>query len=61
MSIMTAFWEIRREMLENALALIRTDLIEVSEKFHPQLKGLLNGEIDAESNNLLQETGKKSR
>ena len=49
-----------REMLENTLAVIRTDLIEVSEKFHPQLKGLLNREIDAESNNLLQERVKKA-
>jgi hypothetical protein len=47
-------------MLENTLAIIRTDLIEVSEKFHPQLKGLLNGEIDAESNKALQERVKKA-
>jgi hypothetical protein len=47
-------------MLENMLAIVRTDLIEVSEKFHPQLKGLLNSEIDAESNNLLQERVKKA-
>ena len=49
-----------QEMLENTLAIIRTDLIEVSEKFHPQLKGLLNGEIDAESNIHLQERVKKA-
>ena len=49
-----------QEMLENALTGIRTDLIEVSEKFHPQLNGLLNGEIDAESNILLQERVKKA-
>ena len=49
-----------REMLENTLTGIRTDLIEVSEKFHPQLNGLLNGEIDAESNILLQERVKKA-
>jgi hypothetical protein len=49
-----------REMLENTLAVIRTDLIEVSEKFHPQLIGLLSGEIDAKSNNLLQERLKKA-
>ena len=49
-----------REMLENTLAAIRTDLIEVSEKFHPQLNGLLNREIDAESNILLQERVKKA-
>ena len=47
------------EMLDNILAIVRKDLIEVSEKFHPQLKGLLNGEI-AESNNLLQERVKKA-
>ncbi len=47
-------------MLENALTGIRTDLIEVSEKFRPQLNGLLNGEIDAESNILLQERVKKA-
>ena len=33
------------EMLENVSTVVRTDLIEVSEKFQPQLKGLLNGEI----------------
>ncbi|MEI6050043.1 MAG: helix-turn-helix domain-containing protein [Bacteroidota bacterium] len=49
-----------QEMLENTLTGIRADLIEVSEKFHPQLNGLLNGEIDAESNILLQERVKKA-
>lgn len=49
-----------REILENTLAIIRTDIIEVSEKFHPQLTGLLNGAIDAESNDLLQERVKKA-
>jgi hypothetical protein len=44
-----------QKMLENALALIRTDLIEVSEKFRPQLNGLLNRETDAELNINLQE------
>jgi len=48
-----------REMLENILTSIKADLVEVSEKFHPQLNGLLNNEIDAESNNLLQERVKK--
>jgi hypothetical protein len=48
------------EFFENTLASIRTELIEVSEKFHPQLTGLLNGEIDAESNILLQERVKKA-
>ena len=49
-----------QEMLENILAGIKTDLIEVSEKFHPQVNGLLNEEIDAESNILLQERVKKA-
>jgi hypothetical protein len=48
------------EILENSLASINTDLIEVSEKFHPQLNGLLSGETDAESNTLLQERVKKA-
>ena len=50
-----------QEMLENALTGIKADLIEVSEKFRPQLNGLLNGEIDAESNILLQERVKKQQ
>jgi hypothetical protein len=49
-----------REMLENTLAVIKTDLIEVSEKFQPQLKALLAGDINAESNVLLQERVKKA-
>ena len=49
-----------QEMLQNALTGIRADLIEVSEKFRPQLNGLLNGEIDAETNILLQERVKKA-
>jgi len=49
-----------REMLEKTLADTRTDLIEVSEKFQTQLKGLLNSEVDAESNKLLQERLKKA-
>ncbi len=49
-----------REMLGNAIAGIRTDLIEVSEKFNPQLIGLLNGQTDAESNIPLQERVKKA-
>ena len=48
------------EMLENTLAVIRTDLIEVSEKFYPQLNGLLNMEVDSESNSPLQERVKKA-
>jgi hypothetical protein len=49
-----------QEMLGNALSAIRKDLIEVSEKFRPQLIGLLNGEIEAESNIHLQERVKKA-
>ena len=49
-----------REILGNAIAGIRADLIEVSEKFNPQLIGLLNGETDAESNIPLQERVKKA-
>ncbi len=48
------------EILENSLTGIRTELIEVSEKFRPQLVGLLNAESDAESNILLQERVKKA-
>jgi GTPase SAR1 family protein len=48
------------EKLENALNSIRADLIEVSEKFHLQLNELLNREVDAESNVLLQERVKKA-
>ena len=47
-------------MLENALTCIKADLIEVSEKFRPQMNSLLRGEIDAESNTLLQERVKKA-
>ncbi len=49
-----------RERLENILNVVRTDLIEVSEKFQPQLKALLNSEPDAESNIPLQERVKKA-
>ena len=49
-----------KETLENTLAVIRTDLIEVSEKFQPQLNGLLNRAIDAETDNQLQERVKKA-
>ena len=49
-----------QDMLENTLTGMKTDLIEVSEKFRPQLNGLLSGEIDAESNILLQERVKKA-
>jgi F0F1-type ATP synthase delta subunit len=49
-----------QEILENCLRCVRKDLIEVSEKFHPQLNGLLTGEADAESNTPLQERVKKA-
>ena len=49
-----------RVMLVNAIAGIRADLIEISEKFNPQLTGLLNRETDAESNIPLQERIKKA-
>jgi hypothetical protein len=49
-----------RELFENILSIVRTDLIEVSDKFQPQLKGLLKGEIDAESNSALQDRVKKA-
>jgi len=49
-----------REQIEKTIDIIRTDLIEVSKKFQPQLSGLLNGDIDAVSNNILQERVKKA-
>jgi hypothetical protein len=49
-----------QEILEKGLTGIRTELVEVAEKFYPQLKGLLNGEIDPESNNILQERVNKA-
>ncbi len=49
-----------KELLENILSGVRTDLIEVSEKFQPQLNGLLRGETDAESNIPLQDRVKKA-
>jgi hypothetical protein len=49
-----------RELVEKALTVIRADLIEVSEKFHPQLVQLLERETDAESNIILQERIKKA-
>jgi hypothetical protein len=48
------------KMLESILSLIRTDLVEVSEKFQPQLRGLLSGDIDAEVNIPLQDRVKKA-
>jgi len=44
-----------REIIEQSLIRINTDIIEVSGKFKPQLNGLLKGETDAEENDLLQE------
>jgi hypothetical protein len=49
-----------RERLENLLSVVRRDLLEVAEKFQLQLKILLNGEPDAESNIPLQERVKKA-
>jgi len=46
--------------LENILSIVRTDLIEVSDKFQPHLNTLLNGETDAEFNIPLQERVKKA-
>lgn len=43
------------EKLENTLATIKTDVVEVSEKFHAQINRLSRGDIDAESNAPLQE------
>ncbi len=48
------------EKFENTISLIKSDIIEVSEKFNHQLKGLLKGEIDAESNAAIQERVKKA-
>jgi GTPase SAR1 family protein len=41
--------------LENALASIKTEVVEVSEKFRTQINRLSRGDIDAESNAPLQE------
>ena len=43
-----------REILENAKTAINTELIDIAEKFRPQLNGLLNGETDDESDTRLQ-------
>ena len=48
------------EMVCNISSAVKSDLIEVSDKFQPQLKSLLNGEIDAESNITLQDRVKKA-
>jgi len=49
-----------REIIEQSITSINTDLIEVSDKFQPQLKGLLKGDADAELNIALQERVKKA-
>lgn len=49
-----------KEMLEKTLAGLKTDIVEVSGKFHLQLKELLNSEADPESNVPLQERVKKA-
>jgi tRNA uridine 5-carbamoylmethylation protein Kti12 len=43
------------EMLENAKNVIKADLIDIAEKFSPQLNGLLNGEPGEESDSPLQD------
>ena len=48
------------ERLEKILSLVRTDLVEVSDKFQPHLKILLKGDLDPESNMPLQERVKKA-
>ena len=49
-----------REKIENIIAAVRTNILEVSEKFQLQLKILLNMEPDAEANLPLQERIKKA-
>ena len=49
-----------REILDQSMIAIGTDLIEVSGKFQPQLNALLKGDTDAESNIPLQERVKKA-
>jgi len=49
-----------REILDQSMIAISTDLIEVSDKFQPQMNALLKGDTDAESNNPLQERVKKA-
>lgn len=48
------------ERLEKILSLIRTDLVEVSDKFQPHLKILQKVDLDPESNMPLQERLKKA-
>jgi predicted ATPase len=49
-----------QERIENILSILRRDIIEVSDKFHPQLNTLLNKEPDAEANAPLQERVRKA-
>jgi len=49
-----------REIIEQSIININTDLIEVSDKFQPQLNLLLKGDTDAASNIILQERVKKA-
>jgi hypothetical protein len=49
-----------REIIEQSITSINTDLIEVSDKFQPHLSLLLKGDPDAESNIALQERVKKA-
>ena len=48
------------EKLENILSAVRTDLNEVSEKFQPQIKALLDENPETESNITLQDRIKKA-
>lgn len=43
------------EKLENAMASIKTEVVEISEKFHIQINKLSRGDVDAELNAPLQE------
>jgi hypothetical protein len=49
-----------QEMIKSVLSVVRADLIEISDRFQPQLKELLKGETDAESNIPLQDRVKKA-
>ncbi len=48
------------EKLASMLSLVRTNIVDVAEKFHLQLKMLLNRDPDIETNVLLQERLKKA-
>ncbi|MFH0841994.1 MAG: HRDC domain-containing protein [Bacteroidota bacterium] len=49
-----------QKMLENAIAGLKADIVEVSGKFQLQMKELLSGEADPELNDPLQERVKKA-